>query len=112
MLENKIYNPLDRFLIPSAACGEIAYYVVVYIMGHITRLARPSVRPFVCPSVCPVWARNSKTRKRRKIKKMYKRSSGHELVGCQFLVEKIKVNVTGRQKPQETVTVFTFHAVL
>ena len=37
----------------------------VRLIGHITRLARP----FVCPSpVCRVRARNSKTKKRRKIK--------------------------------------------
>ena len=37
---------------------------LILLCGRITRLAGPSVRP----SVYPVWARNSKTRKRRKIK--------------------------------------------
>jgi len=70
-------------------------------------IMRPSYRPHyascpsVCPSVCPVRARNSKTKKRRKIKIDRNVPQGTSKWSTSFQLKRSKVKVTWRQKPQK-----------
>ena len=78
--------------------NKINYYTAGLI-SHSTGHARPSIRP----SVCLILAPNSKTKNVEKAKigvnvPRDRRSGG---VNFEFKMSKVKVKVTGRQKPPE-----------
>jgi len=71
-------------------------------IGRITCLACPSVRMSVSLSICPVRPRNSKTKKtQKKIKIGVNVQQGTSKWIANFQLKRLKVKVTGRQKPHE-----------
>ena len=100
------FSPAHGYIQEIIWCSKTFYVMsAVFIMRPSyrlrTRLARPSVRlslrPSVRPSVCAVRVRNSKTKKRRKIKIGINVPHGTCKWSANFQFERSKVEVTGRK---------------